>query len=718
MNIERLVWAICGAMILGLLPGCPVVDSQSFCNRTNCSDEDPCTVDVCEIDRCTHTPTSDCCTLVTDCDDTDPCTVDRCESDNTCVHTSIDGCCTDDSDCEEGDDCRENNCILAPSRCHSDEDCPQDAICDVQTAYCYFIEYCQDDSDCAVDDPCSVAICDEAGFCTSSTVVCDEGGECVDGICKQTCATGSDCTATDACTAPGCLDGFCNITSSCDDGLTCTDDSCDAATGLCANASNCPDDGLFCNGTESCDLETGLCVSSGDPCLTDECLNSTDPCDGISCGTCSEAQADCVFPIPGFGNDFTLGVDSITGTFCGDTFSATLIFNAPTGTNRPSLQTGDSADGGNGTDTLNAQFNFTTATTVEPTLTSIETLNFTDFGTAATTLSAAEIADVILINASNSTNSNPLTVSNLAALVDLSLTNANNGFTIGYQAAATAGASDEMDLTLSTVNSASLNIITATANGIESLNIISTGTANLLSQITQTTGTSLSIITITGNQPLTLQGSAPVSTIMAAAFTANFVMQTASTAAISITCGSGNDVLLGSAAADTLSGGAGDDTFNGLAGVDTITTGVGTDVVSMVAADIGDVVTDFTVGADKFDWNTALSSTDGSVTMPTAATAFQSGPANTPLSAATTVFELTGATVATQSAANVVSALGTTAIDPDTNANMLFVIYTTGGGAAIWNWVNTDANIEATELVLVATFQAVTPDTFSASDFQ
>lgn len=730
--------------------GCPLIlDSQSFCNQTDCRDDNPCTVDSCVVDECVHTSISECCTVLTDCDDSDPCTLDRCEGDNTCVHNATQGCCNDDSDCSAGLTCENNECVNFEPTCTSDEDCGEDEICDVASGACLIIDRCFSDDDCFSGD-CFVGICDEStGVCHSDPVACGEGEECVDGICKQPCAADADCAAPDACTAASCLEGFCDATSSCDDGLTCTNDFCDADTGLCANASNCsanelcdpsgvcisidpctsdadcPDDGLFCNGTEGCDPDSGLCISSGDPCITEECLNDIDPCDGGTCPTCDEDTNACYHCPPGYICEnlplsFTLTVDWLPGTSgeCGDTFGAWLLFNAPTGTVIPSLQTGDSADGREGPDVLLAQFNFTTATTVEPTLTSIETFNITDFGTAATTLSAMEITGVTTINSNYSTNPNPFAVSDLGAVVDLGLTKTNSGFTISYLAAATAGTTDEMDLTLSTVSGAAINITSATANGIESLRVISNSAANSLSQITQTTGTSLTTITITGAQPLTLQGPVPAGAIVATAFTANLIMQSASIASVSISGGTGNDALLGSPSADTLSGGSGDDTLSGLAGADIITTGAGADVVSMIVADIGDIVTDFTAGADKFDWNTALSSTDGSVTTPAAATAFQSGPAGTPLSATATVFELTGSTVATQTAANVVSALGATSTNADTNANILFVVYTTGGGAAIWNWINIDANVEASELTLVATLQSIAADTIAGADFQ
>src|SRR5437867_2978074 len=46
----------------------------------------------------------------------------------------------------------------------------------------------------------------------------------------------------------------------------------------CMTNVDCPDDGVFCNGTESCDTVIGQCVSSGDPCFNGaECNNG--PCD-------------------------------------------------------------------------------------------------------------------------------------------------------------------------------------------------------------------------------------------------------------------------------------------------------------------------------------------------------------------------------------------------------------------------------------------------------
>jgi hypothetical protein len=132
--------------------------------------------------------------------------------------------------------------------------------------------------------------------------VCGDGvvegsEECDDGLDNGTtvCGCQLDCTYTPDLTP--CDDGlFCNVgetcdgagacgggsPNTCDNGVGCTDDSCDEVNDQCvntANDANCPDDGQFCNGDEFCD-PVNDCSSTGDPCLPgficdeglDECI--------------------------------------------------------------------------------------------------------------------------------------------------------------------------------------------------------------------------------------------------------------------------------------------------------------------------------------------------------------------------------------------------------------------------------------------------------------
>jgi 1,4-alpha-glucan branching enzyme len=71
----------------------------------------------------------------------------------------------------------------------------------------------------------------------------------------------------------------CTSSGQCDDGIACTTDAC--VQGRCEFTPDdglCPDDGLYCNGTESCNPFAG-CVSSGDPCpVLTECTEADDAC--------------------------------------------------------------------------------------------------------------------------------------------------------------------------------------------------------------------------------------------------------------------------------------------------------------------------------------------------------------------------------------------------------------------------------------------------------
>lgn len=101
--------------------------------------------------------------------------------------------------------------------------------------------------------------------------------------------------------------GGCLTDADCEDGLFCTIDICDTASGFCAALSACPpmiipdcmiindscdeendrcvdtdlcDDGIFCNGIESCDLATETCVAvSACPPAINGCLVFGSSCD-------------------------------------------------------------------------------------------------------------------------------------------------------------------------------------------------------------------------------------------------------------------------------------------------------------------------------------------------------------------------------------------------------------------------------------------------------
>jgi len=71
----------------------------------------------------------------------------------------------------------------------------------------------------------------------------------------KNCDDGNSCTADSCNPATGCI----HTPISCDDQNACTVDSCNVTTGCHHSTRNC-DDGVFCNGIESCNITLG-CVS-------------------------------------------------------------------------------------------------------------------------------------------------------------------------------------------------------------------------------------------------------------------------------------------------------------------------------------------------------------------------------------------------------------------------------------------------------------------------
>ena len=100
-------------------------------------------------------------------------------------------------------------------------------------------------ADCNDNVGCTSDFCDTT---TDSCVNVPQASTCTDGLfCNgaETCDPVNDCQPG---TAPNC-----------DDGVACTQDSCDETNDVCAHQTNnslC-DDGQFCNGPEICSASSG-----------------------------------------------------------------------------------------------------------------------------------------------------------------------------------------------------------------------------------------------------------------------------------------------------------------------------------------------------------------------------------------------------------------------------------------------------------------------------
>ncbi|MCS5637715.1 MAG: S8 family serine peptidase [Myxococcota bacterium] len=159
--------------------------------------------------------------------------------------------------------------------------------------------------------------CDDGNACTAPDQ-CDGAGLCAPGT-PLNCDDGEFCNGTETCDAGlGCQPG---AAVPVDDGVGCTDDSCDEVGDTVLNTPNnglC-DNGQFCDGAETCDAAldcqpgTAVPVDDGVGCTDDSCdevlnllshvpddlaCDDGDPCTADAC----DALAGCSnAPIPGCG---------------------------------------------------------------------------------------------------------------------------------------------------------------------------------------------------------------------------------------------------------------------------------------------------------------------------------------------------------------------------------------------------------------------------------
>jgi len=143
---------------------------------------------------------------------------------------------------------------------------------------------------------CDTGTACELGFCAGKVCTsggargCDDGNSCTDDSCDaqngscvgtpddaNTCSDGNACTVGDFCASGACKPGSTQV--NCDDNDPCTIDGCDPKTG-CTHGAKCSN-GDACTIT-ACDHEIGKCGSTtplncddDDPCTVDACDSKT-----------------------------------------------------------------------------------------------------------------------------------------------------------------------------------------------------------------------------------------------------------------------------------------------------------------------------------------------------------------------------------------------------------------------------------------------------------
>jgi cysteine-rich repeat protein len=175
-----------------------------------------------------------------DCDDANVCTNDSCNPASGCVNTNNTNPCDDGDPCTVGDVCGSGICTAqAPLICDDGDVCTDDS-CNPATG----CEYTNNTDPCDDGDACTVADTCAGGSCQSGAPLdCDDGVVCTDDICNPatgceyafntgSCDDGNACTVGDYCSVGNCIP---QAPLDCDDGDVCTADSCDQVTG-CAHA--------------------------------------------------------------------------------------------------------------------------------------------------------------------------------------------------------------------------------------------------------------------------------------------------------------------------------------------------------------------------------------------------------------------------------------------------------------------------------------------------
>ena len=246
-----------GAETCDLLNGCqagtpPVVDDGVACTDDSCDEVN---------DDVVNTPNNSLCDNGLFCDGTETCdpTLDCQVGTPPVVDDGV--ACTDDS-CDEVNDDVVNT--------------PNNSLCD-NGLFCDGTEVCDPTLDCQASAP---PVVDDGVACTDDS--CDEVNDVVVNAPNNAlCDNGLFCDGTEVCDPT--LDCQAGAPPVVDDGVACTDDSCDEVNDDVVNAPNnslC-DNGLFCDGTETCNPALD-CQAGAPPLVDDGVVCTDDSCDEVN----------------------------------------------------------------------------------------------------------------------------------------------------------------------------------------------------------------------------------------------------------------------------------------------------------------------------------------------------------------------------------------------------------------------------------------------------
>jgi len=269
--------------------------------------------------------------------------------------------------------------------------------------------------------------------------------------------------------------------------------------------------------------------------VSDTASSLTTATAGVATAVTNATAASASSASPGATYTLTTGRDSPSNTSGNDIYNAT---NATITSAGQTFNSEDTVDGGSGIDTLNIDHGVASVTYQLINVRNVEVVN-ANF-TAAGVLSLLGSSGITTLTSKGSTaaaNFANIESTNIGLGVISSAKDAN----FVYTAAATAGSADSVTLTVNGVTTGG----TITIDGIETLNIISTGTANSIGNLAASAATT---INISGEQSINLGTALTVarslSGITHGLSGANGITATlTNTNSVTVLGGAGNDVI-------------------------------------------------------------------------------------------------------------------------------------------------------------------------------